>query len=78
VISLPVGKGKHFLATIPAAADHVIGGWRLTTVSFLTSGSFSAPVMPVRILRTQILSVGSLIESVMGTCRAGSEPSPAV
>jgi hypothetical protein len=43
VISLPVGKGKHFLATIPAAADHVIGGWRLTTVSFLTSGQFFSP-----------------------------------
>jgi hypothetical protein len=43
VISIPVGKGQYFLSTLPAAADYIIGGWRLTTVSMATSGQFFSP-----------------------------------
>lgn len=43
VINLPVGKGQPFLASIPTALDQVIGGWRLTTISQLTSGQFFSP-----------------------------------
>ncbi len=43
VINLPIGKGKYFLASVPSAVDQAIGGWRLTTISFLTSGQFYNP-----------------------------------
>jgi hypothetical protein len=43
VLNIPVGKGQPFLATIPSAADYIIGGWRLTTISMLTSGQFFSP-----------------------------------
>ena len=43
VISLPVGRGHQLLGDIPAAADYFVGGWRLTTISTLTSGQFYSP-----------------------------------
>ncbi|MCC6588195.1 MAG: carboxypeptidase regulatory-like domain-containing protein [Bryobacterales bacterium] len=43
VIDLPFGKGKPFLADVPAAVNYAIGGWRLTTMSMLTSGQFFSP-----------------------------------
>ena len=43
VVDLPFGKGKRFLATVPTAVDYALGGWRLTTVSILSSGQFFSP-----------------------------------
>lgn len=38
VYDLPFGKGKRFGGGIPAAADYVIGGWRMTLINTMTSG----------------------------------------
>lgn len=43
VFNVPVGKGQPFFATMPAAANYMLGGWRLTTISMLTSGQFYSP-----------------------------------
>ncbi len=37
---LPFGKGRTYLSDVPRAADFVLGGWKLTGVMTLTSGSF--------------------------------------
>ncbi len=42
-IKLPFGKGQPFLAAIPSAADLLIGGWRVNTISTITSGQFFSP-----------------------------------
>jgi hypothetical protein len=44
VYELPVGKGKQFGSTLPKVADHVVGGWQVSTVVRLNSG---VPLSPV-------------------------------
>jgi hypothetical protein len=36
--ALPIGKGKSFLNHLPGAADRILGGWELATVTTLKSG----------------------------------------
>jgi len=36
--ALPVGKGKRFGSTMPAWADQIVGGWKLTTIVQVFSG----------------------------------------
>lgn len=46
VYDLPVGKGKKFGASMPAAANAILGGWQISSAVRLSSGlplSFSAP-----------------------------------
>jgi hypothetical protein len=38
VWDLPVGKGRKFAAQLPAFADAVLGGWRLTGINTMISG----------------------------------------
>jgi hypothetical protein len=40
---MPFGRGRRFLSGAPAAVDHVLGGWTLSTISYLTSGFFFSP-----------------------------------
>ncbi|HLU99869.1 MAG TPA: TonB-dependent receptor [Acidobacteriota bacterium] len=43
MIDLPWGRGRRFLADAPPAVDAVVGGWRMTTVSFFQSGQRFTP-----------------------------------
>src|SRR5215475_13405648 len=38
VYDLPFGKGRKFVSGLPAYADAVVGGWRLTLINTMTSG----------------------------------------
>jgi Carboxypeptidase regulatory-like domain/TonB dependent receptor len=38
VYELPVGKGKNFGASLPKAAESVIGGWQVSTIVRMSSG----------------------------------------
>jgi hypothetical protein len=40
---LPVGRGKRFLATAPAAVDQVLGGWQLNWITYFQSGQYFSP-----------------------------------
>ncbi len=40
---IPVGKGQHFLTGLPAALNHVIGGWETAWTFFLQSGDWFNP-----------------------------------
>jgi len=40
---VPMGRGKKLLGTAPAAVDHVLGGWTVSTISYLTSGFYFSP-----------------------------------
>jgi hypothetical protein len=40
---LPVGKGKAFGANLPTALNHVVGGWRLSSIFIAGSGNFLTP-----------------------------------
>jgi hypothetical protein len=42
-IDLPIGRGKHFLSAAPPVVQGVLGGWRITTISIITSGQFFSP-----------------------------------
>lgn len=39
VYDLPVGKGRRFVASAPRIADKIIGGWRMTLINTMTSGT---------------------------------------
>lgn len=39
VYDLPVGKGRRFIASAPKIADKIIGGWRMTMINTMTSGT---------------------------------------
>jgi hypothetical protein len=41
---LPWGRGRRYLANLPAVADQIIGGWEIVTLSFFKSGPFFSPV----------------------------------
>lgn len=46
VYELPVGKGRKYLADLPAAANAVLGGWQVSTIVRLSHGlplGFTAP-----------------------------------
>jgi hypothetical protein len=40
---VPLGRGRKFLSGSSAVVDHVLGGWTLSTISYLTSGFFFSP-----------------------------------
>jgi hypothetical protein len=40
---LPVGRGKRALSNVPAALDHVLGGWQLYWISYMETGQFFSP-----------------------------------
>jgi hypothetical protein len=40
---VPMGRGTGFLGNAPAAVDRVLGGWTLSTISYLSSGFFFSP-----------------------------------
>jgi hypothetical protein len=43
LFEIPVGRGKTYMSSIPAAANHVIGGWKLAWVAFFQTGQFFSP-----------------------------------
>jgi hypothetical protein len=43
VYELPVGRGKSFVNGIPAAANHVIGGWQIAGITTMTTGARLSP-----------------------------------
>jgi len=40
---IPVGRGRTYMSDVPAAVDHVIGGWQLTTIHYFKSGQYFTP-----------------------------------
>ena len=40
---MPWGRGRRFLTSAPAAVDHLVGGWTMSTISYFTSGFFFSP-----------------------------------
>jgi hypothetical protein len=40
---VPVGRGRKVLGNVPAAVDHLLGGWTLSTISYMTSGFYFSP-----------------------------------
>ncbi len=40
---VPVGRGRKFLASLPAVGDHVLGGWELIGLTYLQSGEWFTP-----------------------------------
>jgi len=36
---LPFGKGRRFTSRLPALAEGLLGGWRLTVIKFMSSGT---------------------------------------
>ncbi len=47
VYELPFGKGRRFLADIPTALDHLIGGWEISGVTTFRSGQPLTPAFQV-------------------------------
>jgi carboxypeptidase family protein/TonB-dependent receptor-like protein len=43
LFEVPVGRGKPFLASMPGALNHAIGGWKLAWIAFLQTGQFFSP-----------------------------------
>ncbi len=39
IYNLPVGKGRRFLAGIPAAANYVLGGWQISGIATMRTGT---------------------------------------
>ena len=40
---MPVGRGRKHLINIPRAADFLVGGWTVGTISYMASGFFYSP-----------------------------------
>jgi hypothetical protein len=40
---MPIGRGRKFLGSAPAVVDSLLGGWTMSTISYLTSGFFFSP-----------------------------------
>ncbi len=40
---LPFGRGKRYLNSVPAAANHIIGGWSIAWVAYLQGGQYFSP-----------------------------------
>lgn len=40
---MPFGRGRKYFNSVPAAVDHLLGGWTASTISYLTSGFFFSP-----------------------------------
>jgi len=50
VYNLPFGKGRRLLSNIPAAANYILGGWQVTGISTMRTGtpfhvSYSSPLV---------------------------------
>jgi hypothetical protein len=43
VWELPFGRGNRYLSNIPAAADQIVGGWRMVWVIYLQNGQYFSP-----------------------------------
>ena len=43
IYALPVGKGKSFLSSMPAAANAIIGGWQLAGITTMLTGTRLSP-----------------------------------
>jgi Carboxypeptidase regulatory-like domain len=43
---LPFGRGKTFGSTMPRAADLIVGGWRLSSILTVQTGSYLTPYFP--------------------------------
>jgi len=43
---LPVGRGKTFGGDMPRAADLIVGGWRLSSILTVQTGSYLTPYFP--------------------------------
>jgi hypothetical protein len=43
VWEMPWGRGRRFLSGAPGIVDHVIGGWRLQTISYFATGAYFSP-----------------------------------
>jgi Carboxypeptidase regulatory-like domain/TonB dependent receptor len=41
--AVPVGKGRRFMSSAPAAVDRVLGGWNLQAISTFASGGYFSP-----------------------------------
>ena len=37
---IPVGRGRQFLTDLPAAANHILGGWQIYWIAYLESGFY--------------------------------------
>ena len=40
---IPVGRGKRFGSNMPAAVNHLVGGWKLAWVTIVQTGQFFSP-----------------------------------
>jgi hypothetical protein len=40
---IPVGRGRRYLSGAPFVVDRLLGGWTMSTTSYLTSGFFFSP-----------------------------------
>ncbi len=58
VYELPFGKGKAFFANVSPAANGLIGGWQLNTITTLTAGQYSTAT-----LNTDYLNIGAFSQS---------------
>jgi hypothetical protein len=43
IYTVPIGRGRQYLGTMPGALDHVLGGWQLSWVSYFQSGQYFTP-----------------------------------
>jgi hypothetical protein len=43
LFEVPVGRGRTFLSSMPAALDYVIGGWKLAWIGIFQTGQFFSP-----------------------------------
>jgi hypothetical protein len=43
---LPFGRGKEFGASMPRAADLIVGGWRLSSILTVQTGPYETPYFP--------------------------------
>jgi len=43
---LPIGRGRQFGATMPRAADLIVGGWRLSNILTVQTGPYETPYFP--------------------------------
>lgn len=51
VVELPVGKGKYFLASAPSWANAIVGGWQVTTLMSIRTGT------PLNVLDSGVYNV---------------------
>lgn len=40
---MPLGRGRKYLSSAPGVVNHLVGGWTMSTISYLTSGFYFSP-----------------------------------